>query len=335
MLAPSLSWAEAKQFLSIFWPPKPTFIPAEYPDLAGKVVIVTGGNTGVGYQTAKLMSGVCNAKVYILSRNEAKTKLAIDNIQMEIKREQNKDVNLRFIKLDLSDLPTIKQTANDFLKEEDRLDIIIHNAGVMTPSMGSKTAQDYDLQWGTNVLGPFLLQKLLDPLFIETSKKNPTNLSRVVWASSTAHLSAPDKGGIYWDDVNFEDPSKKYSNGEIYGQSKAGVIINAIQWSKRYSNENIVSISLCPGGLKTDLQRHLPGFVRSVLNLLLYDAVFGAYTEMFAAVSPEVTSENNNHRMILSFGRFGIIRKDIEEGANGENGEKYWNYAEKQVSKYL
>lgn len=200
--------------------------------------------------------------------------------------------------------------------------------------MGSKTAQGYDLQWGTNVLGPFLLQKFLDALFIQTSKKNPPNLSRVVWVSSTAHFSAPANGGIYWDDLNFADPSKKYANGEIYGQSKAGVITNAIQWSKRNSNGNITSVSLCPGGLKTDLQRHLPGIVRSLLNCILYDAVFGAYTEMFAAVSPEVT-ENNEHRMIISFGRFGIIRKDIDEGANGENGEKYWNYAEKEVSKYL
>lgn len=335
MLAPRLSWAETKQLLSIFWPPKPAFVPAEYPDLADKVVIVTGGNTGVGYQTAKLMAGVCNAKVYILSRNEEKTKLAIENIRKEIQQEHSKDVNLRFIKLDLSDLTTIKQTANDFLKEEDRLDIIIHNAGVMTPPMGSKTAQNYDLQWGTNVLGPFLLQKLLNPLFIETSKKNPPNLSRVIWVSSTAHFSAPAKGGIYWDDVNFEDPSKKYANGEIYGQSKAGIILNAIQWSKRYSNGNIVSVSLCPGALKTDLQRHLPGFVRSILNLVMYDAIFGAYTEMFAAVSPEVTAENNNHRMIISFGRFGMIREDIEEGANGENGEKLWDYAEKEVSKYI
>ena len=266
MLAPSLSWAEKKQFLSIFWPPKPTFLPADYPDLAGKVVIVTGGNTGVGYQTAKLMAGVCNAKVYILSRNEEKTKLAIENIQKEIQHEYNKEVKLRFVKLDLSDLSSIKQSANNFLKEEDRLDIIIHNAGVMTPPMGSKTAQGYDLQWGTNVLGPFLLQKLLDPIFIETSTKNPPNLSRVVWVSSTSHLGAPANGGIYWEDVNFEDPSKKYSNGEIYGQSKAGIITNAIQWSKRYSKGNIVSVSLCPGALKTDLQRHLPGFVRSIIN---------------------------------------------------------------------
>ena len=67
----------------------------------------------------------------------------------------------------------------------------------------------------------------------------------------------------------------------------------------------------------------------------MYDAIFGGYTEMFAAVSPEVTAENNNHRMIIFFGRFGLIRKDIDEGANGENGESLWNYAEKEVSKYL
>mmetsp|Transcript_8651 Transcript_8651/g.10791 ORF Transcript_8651/g.10791 Transcript_8651/m.10791 type:complete len:336 (+) Transcript_8651:18-1025(+) len=335
MLAPSLSWKETKQLLSIFYPPKPSFLPADYPDLSGKVVIVTGGNTGVGYHTAKLMAAACNAKVYVLSRNEEKTKLAIERIEKEAQQEFNKNVKLQFIKLDLGDLTTIKQTANEFLKNENRIDIIIHNAGVMTPPMGSKTTQGYDLQWGTNVLGPFLLQKFLDPLFIQTSKKNPPNLSRVVWVSSTAHFHAPANGGIYWDDVNFADPSKKYNNGEIYGQSKAGVITNAIQWSKRHSNENIISVCLCPGVLKTDLQRHLPGIVRSILGLLMYDAVYGAYTEMYAAASPEVPTESNEHKMIISFGRFGIIRKDIDEGANGENGKKYWNYAEKEVSKYL
>ena len=105
---------------------------------------------------------------------------AIKKIQLEIAKEYNvTNREIKFIQIDLSDLTSIKPAVEEFLKLENRLDIIIHNAGVMTPPVGSETKQGYELQWGTNVLGPHLLQRLLDPLFIKTSETNPAGLTEL------------------------------------------------------------------------------------------------------------------------------------------------------------
>lgn len=101
---------------------------------------------------------------------------------------------------------------------------------------------------------------MASPSLIKTSKSNPPNMSRIVWVSSTAHFMAPGKGGIHWEDINFEDASKQYSLMTIYGQSKAAVTTNAIQWTKNHPEaKNVISISLCTGGLNTELQRYVSG----------------------------------------------------------------------------
>lgn len=335
MPAPKLLCKEIKQIFHEVFPGRPHFTPEKYPDLTGKVTIVTGGNTGVGYHTAKLLAGASNAKVYIFSRNQEKTKVAIEKMQEEIAKEFSKsDPFIEQIKIDLSDLESIKIAAQEFLEKENRLDIIIHNAGVMTPPYGSKTKQGYELQLGTNTIGPFLLQKLLDDLFIKTSFTNPKNLSRIVWVSSSAHFNAIENGGINWGDINYEDESKNYPPFEIYGQSKSGTVILSIQWCKHHPEaENVVSISICPGLLKTELQRYMPWYQRLATNLLFHPARHGAYTELYAALSPDVTM-NENGLFIIPWGKIGIIRSDVEKGAHGENGSKFWNYLEEQVAEY-
>lgn len=271
MPAPRWSYAELKQNFFELFPGKPHYTPADYPDLTGKVVIVTGANTGVGYEVAKLLAGATNARVYIFSRNKEKTQVAIEKMILEIADEFEKsNPVIEQIQVDLSDLETVKPAVEEFLHKEKRLDIVIHNAGVMTPPYGSKTKQGYELQLGTNAIGPFLLQKLLDPLLIETSRTNPKNLSRIIWVASAAHMSATDKGGINWDDINYEDSSKRYPPFEIYGQSKVGTIINSIQWSKNHPEaDNIVSVSLCPGLLDSDLQRHASALQRWSSKIIL------------------------------------------------------------------
>lgn len=104
--------------------------------------------------------------------------------------------SLNFLHLDLDDLETVKASAEAFLRDNDRLDILWNNAGVMIPPQGSKTKQGYELQLGTNNVGPFLFTRFLHPILAKTAKTAPVDSVRVVWiASNAAEILAP-RGGV-------------------------------------------------------------------------------------------------------------------------------------------
>ncbi|RLV91885.1 hypothetical protein JA1_003537 [Spathaspora sp. JA1] len=325
---PCKSGADWKQLFQGQFPSKPKFTEENYPDLSGKVVIVTGGNSGVGYETVKLLAGFTQAKIYIFSRNETKCLDAIKRIGEEIAKEYNvAKLNIHFIKVDLSDLATIKPAIEEFYKRESRLDIIIHNAGVM-PSKYYKTVQGHELQLGTNAIGPHLLQRLLDPIFISTSKLNAKGESRIVWVSSSIHMYAP-QGGFYWEDLNYEHvKSSRYYKLTLYGQSKAGNIIQARTWSRKHDAPNVISSSICPGYLKTGLQRDCPSFESWVLSFVLHPPRFGAYTELFAALSGDVKDRSHS----IAYGVPSHIRKDLMDE---KVCDKVWNYLDKVTEAYI
>ncbi|RCK65765.1 hypothetical protein Cantr_01563 [Candida viswanathii] len=332
MSYPTKPWKSVADWMQMFhgfWPGQPQFTELEYPDLKDKVVVVTGGNTGVGYETVKSLAGSTKAKIYIFSRSKEKTLDAIKQIQLEIAKEYNvADREIHFIQVDLSDLTTVKPAVEEFLKVEDRLDIIIHNAGVMTPPVGSKTAQGYELQWGTNVLGHHLLQRLLDPLFIKTSETNRPGLSRIVWVGSTAHMFAPE-GGVFWENISFDGLSfSKNLQMTLYGQSKAGNIIQARTWTRKHGNPNVISSSICPGYLRTDLQRHASWLERAATTWLLSPRRYGAYTELYAALSPDV--KDGSHA--ISFGVPSHVREDLTPEAVGD---RLWAYLDKETDPYI
>ncbi|KAK6456934.1 uncharacterized protein RJT20DRAFT_127027 [Scheffersomyces xylosifermentans] len=248
----------------------------------------------------------------------------------EVRKEYKKSkINVHFIQADLGDLTSIKPAVEKFLSQENRLDIIIHNAGVMTPPRGSETKQGYELQLGTNNIGPHLLQKLLDPIFIHTSKTNKPGESRVVWVSSTGQFFAPE-GGVHWKDINYKNT--KADKFQIYGQSKAINIMQAIQWPKFHPEaENVLSVSLCPGGLRTELQRHSGSIQSFLAGAMLFPARMGAYTELTAALSPSLTVKDQGTHLI-SFGKIGFARDDLRKD---ENGRKAWEFLDQEVAKYL
>ncbi|KAG2736698.1 hypothetical protein G9P44_000788 [Scheffersomyces stipitis] len=319
-----LGW---KAMINGYFPSNPSYTEEQYPKLDGKVVIVTGGNTGVGYQTAKSLAGSTNAKVYIFARSEEKALAAIRRMELEVAQEYNKSsINVHFIKLDLGDLTTIKASADEFLSKENRLDIVIHNAGVMGTSVGSKTVQGVELQLGTNCFGPHLLQKYFDPLVIETSKTNKPYESRIVWVASSAHFQSPERG-IHYADPNFVDTP--HLPRVLYCQSKAVNIMQAIAWPKNHPGaDRVLSVSLCPGFLNTDIQRHASGIWKWFIPWVLHDPRYGAYTELYAALNPELKNQGEYYQ---SFGKLGDIRPDIKLE---ENVDKAWAYCEEQVKAY-
>lgn len=177
-----------------------------------------------------------NAKVYVAVRSEEKATKAINGIKARL---PNSKGQLMFLHLDLGDLTTIKKSAEEFKSKEQRLDVLWLNAGVMAPPQGSKTAQGYELQLGTNNLGHFLFTKLLHPILAKTAASAPPNSVRVVWVSSTAAQLAPNPP------VNFENIDYKKKDESAltkYARSKAGNVIHGAEFARRAKGEGIISV---------------------------------------------------------------------------------------------
>lgn len=248
---------------------------------------MTGSNSGIGKELARLLYSK-NAKIYIAVRSAKKATSAIEAIKKTVPHSSGK---LVFLPLDLNDLSTIKASAATFMSQEKKLHVLFNNAGIMMPPEGSKSAQGYEQQLGVNNLGPFLFTKLLIPTLVSTAKVETPNTVRVVWtSSSSAELMSPKPGGIELENLDYHiDRAPDFK----YGVSKAGNYLHAAEFAKRHKNSGIISVALNPGNLKTDLARTAGVAVKTMAALMTYPPVRGAYTELFAGLSPVVTSEQS------------------------------------------
>lgn len=194
--------------------------------------------------------------------------------------------------LDLADLSTIKASAEEFLSKEDKLHVLFNNAGVMMPPNGSKTAQGYELQLGVNNLGTFLFTKLLTPTLARTARDEDPSSVRVVWVSSSAAESIQvPSGGV---DISNLDYHVDKSPFEKYCVSKAGNYLQGAEFARRHKDDGIVSIPLNPGNLNSDLWRSFGSGAQSFLrSFVLHPPILGAYTQLFAAFSPQVSIERS------------------------------------------
>lgn len=234
------------------WIPTATLTEKNLPPQAGKVHIVTGGYAGVGEQLSAILYSR-GAKVYIAGRSRSKADTAISRIKSQHPKATG---HLIFLSLDLADLTTTKASADEFLANETRLDVLVNNAGVMLPPKGSKTTQNHDLQFGTNCLGPHLFTKYLHPILRRTASTALANTVRVIWASSLGiQLSSPP-GGIEFDSSNKPKDISQLAN---YAQSKVGNILLAVKTQELLKEAGVVSVSFNPGTLRTDLARHTSG----------------------------------------------------------------------------
>ena len=209
------------------------------PEQKGRVVIVTGSSSGIGFEAARALVNK-NAKVIIAVRNTEKGIAAANKI-----KTANNSADVEFMLLDLARLDSIHQFANNFKGKYNRLDLLINNAGVMIPPY-SKTSDGFELQFGTNHLGHFALTGLLIDLI------NKTKDSRIVNVSSAAHKS----GNIDFNDLNWE--KRKYKAWRAYGDSKIANLYFTYELQRRLINvkSNTKVTAAHPGWTATDLQRH-------------------------------------------------------------------------------
>lgn len=229
-----------------------------------------------------------NAKVYIAARSKEKALSAISNIQASAPKSTG---SLSFLHLDLADLSTIKSSAQAFLSKESKLHVLFNNAGIMLPAEGSKTAQNYEQQLGVNNVGTFMFTKLLTPTLVATAKTEPQGTVRVIWVSSSAADGLSPTGGVPMDNLDYHIPRSSLYK---YGVSKAGNYFQATEFARLYRAAGVVSVPLNPGNLNSDLWRTQGPFMAWFLKaFVLHPPIYGAYTQLFAGLSPSVRIEKS------------------------------------------
>ncbi|KAJ7070628.1 NAD-P-binding protein [Mycena amicta] len=303
---------------SQFFPPKPTFSVNDIPDLTGQVMVVTGGNSGIGKEIIRSLLEH-NAVVYLAARNPESAKSAIADLKALTGKEA------QFLEIDLANLPSIKRAAAEFLSKESQLHVLFNNGGVMRPPIEQLTKQGYDLQFGTNVLGHFYLTQLLLPTLLSTASTSgkPT---RIIHTSS---LSTHMFNGTSIDFNTVKESPKRVTLGTawLYHQSKFGNAVLSAELHRRYAEQGIVSVALNPGNIMTDLGRHMPPFALYILKFIVYPAPFGALTSLYAGTTKE--GELLGGKYLFPWARLG----DAPPAVNlPENGKELWTWCEEQVA---
>ncbi|XP_010882958.1 retinol dehydrogenase 12 isoform X1 [Esox lucius] len=248
--------------------------------LRGKTVLVTGANTGIGKETCRDMARR-GARVVMACRDLTRATRAAEEIR---KATGNKKIVVRH--LNLASMYSVRELAREFIASEDRLDILINNAGVM---MCPKwlTEDGFETQLAVNHLGHFLLTNLL------LEKLRSSSPSRVVNVSSIAH-----KGGkIQFDDLFFE--KRPYNSLASYRQSKLANVLFSRELARRMKGTGVTSYCLHPGVIRTELSRHVESWfpmMRAILSapsmLLMKTPSQGAQTSIYCAVTPGLESKS-------------------------------------------
>ena len=254
---------------------KTNWTEANIPDQTGRTVFVTGANTGIGYEAARALAQH-GARVLIGCRNADKAAAAVERIRAS---NQGTEVDVTVVPLDLADLSSVRAAA-EIVNGEDRLDLLINNAGVMALPK-RLTADGFEMQFGTNHLGHFALTGLL------IDRLNATPDARVVSVSSQGHRM----GRIDFDDLNAE---RRYHRWPRYGMTKVANLLFIYELQRRLTaaGETTIAVACHPGGSNTELARDAGAMMKltqPVANLVMQSAAMGALPTLRAATDPEVT----------------------------------------------
>jgi len=287
----------------------------DIPDLSGKLIIVTGANSGIGYEAAKQFT--CKGANTILAcRSIDRAQSAAAQIQAEFP-----DATVEIMPLDLSSLQSVHEFAEAFKAKYDRLNVLVNNAGIMMVPYGV-TQDGFERQFGINHLGHFALTGLL----LELIKVTPG--ARVVNVSSLAHRG----GKMDFNDLMFEN-GKGYDRQTAYGRSKLANLLFTYDLERKFKEQGMDAIAVAahPGVSNTHLADHIPGvkILRPIFGNILQSAEMGALPIIRAAVDPQVSGGQyygpggKNER-----GGFPVVVNSSEASHNQANAHKLWEISE-------
>jgi NAD(P)-dependent dehydrogenase (short-subunit alcohol dehydrogenase family) len=245
----------------------------DIPDQTGRTAVVTGANTGLGYETAAALAGK-GAHVVLAVRNVDKGNDAAARIA-----GATPGASVAVLPLDLTSLDSVRAAAEKLRADHDTIDLLINNAGVMfTPR--SETKDGFELQFGTNHLGHFAFTGLVLDRVLAAGG------SRVVTVSSVGHRFA--RNGIRFDDLQW---AKDYSRVGAYGQAKLANLMFTYELQRRLQGTSTIAAAAHPGGSRTELTRNLPTLIGAATKLvepLFQAADMGALPTLRAATDPGV-----------------------------------------------
>jgi NAD(P)-dependent dehydrogenase (short-subunit alcohol dehydrogenase family) len=250
---------------------------ADIPDLTGKVIIVTGANSGLGFESTKELTRK-GARVVMACRNMDKARSALHQILLEIP-----NAPAEIVHLDLADLDSVREFVAEFKAKHQRLDVLVNNAGIMVVPYGT-TKDGFESQLGTNHLGHFALTGLLLGVLLETPG------SRVVTVSSSAHRF----GRLDFDNL-MSNGGHGYSRMRAYGRSKLANLLFTYELERRLEarDASTIAVAAHPGTANTNLSRHVDGGLSSKIRglwrpVLAQSATMGALPILRAATDPGV-----------------------------------------------
>jgi NAD(P)-dependent dehydrogenase (short-subunit alcohol dehydrogenase family) len=288
------------------------------PDLTGNVIIVTGANSGIGYEAAKAFARK-GANVILACRNLEKAAAALAELQAEIPNAQ-----AEIMQLDLASQASVHQFANAFKAKYDRLDVLVNNAGIMMVPYAT-TEDGFESQFATNHLGHFALTGLLIDLLLNTPG------SRVVNVSSTGHRM----GSMDFDNLMFED-GNGYSPSRAYGRSKLANLLFTYELQRRFEaiGADAMATAAHPGGTKTNLGRHLAEnwymkLAEPLVERMMQEADMGALPTIRAAVDPNAKGgDYYGPNGFMEQGGYPILVQSNEASHNLADAKQLWDVSE-------
>jgi NAD(P)-dependent dehydrogenase (short-subunit alcohol dehydrogenase family) len=244
--------------------------------MQGKTVVVTGGNSGIGFETAAALAAM-GARVVVTARNADKGRAAVAAITQRL----GGDAKVQLVVFDLGDLASVRRGASELLEQAPRLDVLVNNAGLVL-SERAETVDGLEATFAINHLGPFLLTNLL------LDRIRASSPARIVNVASTAHNAA--RKGILFDDLQSE---KKYAAMRVYGRSKLANILFTLELARRLEGTGVTANSLHPGTVRTGYgadgdARGLLALGLKISSPFFLSPAKGARTSIYLASDPGV-----------------------------------------------
>ncbi|EFR03688.1 retinol dehydrogenase 14 [Nannizzia gypsea CBS 118893] len=300
----------------------------DIPPLDGKVILVTGGNIGLGKQCILEYARHGPAQIWMAARSSEKARAAVKEIQQQL--PPSNQTSITVLEMDLSSLASVTKAANTFIAQCDRLDILMLNAGVMAVPPGL-TTDGYELQFGTNYLGHALLAKLLLPILHKTASQQAADSQvRIIMVSSHGHMYAPKPEGIRFNTLRTE--AADLGPYGRYGQSKLAMILWVKHMAKLYPQFTLASIH--PGVVRTNLMNNATGsplIVRAlgkVANKIVAPVNQGVKTQLWASVAKDVKSG-------WYYEPVGIGGTETEFAKDEELAKKLWDWTHSELEYLL